>query len=247
MYKDKVVVITGAGNGIGLQLAKMYGSERATLVLIDRDIVALKNIAAQLMGQSNDVYTYGIDLQSVKDIVRTIEDIEEKLGTIHILINNAGLSRWFSPYDITEQQWDEVLDSNLKGTFFMARECAKVMKKHGGGRIVNIASTRAFMSEPNSEAYAASKGGIVALTHALAISLGSDNITVNCISPGWIETKDYEQLREVDHHQHPSQRVGTPADIGRACFFLTDAKNDFITGENITIDGGMTKKMIYIE
>ena len=101
------------------------------------------------------------------------------------------------------------------------------------------------MSEPCSEAYAASKGGIVALTHALAASLAADKIQVNCISPGWIETGDYEALKEADHLQHFAGRVGKPDDIARACLFLTSGGNEFISGTNITIDGGMTRKMIY--
>jgi NAD(P)-dependent dehydrogenase (short-subunit alcohol dehydrogenase family) len=117
-------------------------------------------------------------------------------------------------------------------------------KTSGGGSIVNIASTRAFMSEPGSEAYAASKGGIVALTHALAASLAPDKIRVNCISPGWIETRDYESLREADHKQHFSGRVGKPNDIARACLYLAAPGNEFINGENIIIDGGMTRRMI---
>ncbi|MNI76721.1 3-oxoacyl-[acyl-carrier-protein] reductase FabG [compost metagenome] len=114
-----------------------------------------------------------------------------------------------------------------------------------GGSIINIASTRALMSEPNSEAYAASKGGIVSLSHALAVSLGQDHIRVNCISPGWIETGDYEGLRSIDHEQHPAGRVGKPADIVKACLYLTDPENDFVTGTEMIIDGGMTRKMIY--
>lgn len=103
------------------------------------------------------------------------------------------------------------------------------------------------MSEPGSEGYAASKGGIYSLTHALALSLTEWHITVNSISPGWIQTHDYEQLRAEDHSQHPSGRVGKPEDIARMCVFLCQDENDFINGENITIDGGMTKKMIYWE
>ena len=116
-----------------------------------------------------------------------------------------------------------------------------------GGAISNMASTRAMMSEPNSESYAASKGGIVALTHALASSFSELNITVNSISPGWIETGDYEALKPSDHSQHLSNRVGKPDDIARACLYLANPDNNFITGTNLTIDGGMTKKMIYEE
>ncbi len=121
------------------------------------------------------------------------------------------------------------------------------MRSSGGGSIVNIASTRALMSEPHSEAYAASKGGILSLTHAMAISLGPDRITVNAICPGWIETGDYSQLRAIDHSQHPAGRVGTPMDIARACLYLTDPHNDFVTGAELVVDGGMTRRMIYAD
>lgn len=116
-----------------------------------------------------------------------------------------------------------------------------------GGAIINLASTRAIMSEPDSESYAATKGGIVALTHALAASFSKENITVNSISPGWIETGDYEALSDKDHKQHFSNRVGKPEDIGRACLYLTASENDFVTGVNLIVDGGMTRKMIYEE
>ena len=117
---------------------------------------------------------------------------------------------------------------------FFAQEAAKRMKEaKTGGAIVNIASTRAFMFEPDSEAYAASKGGLIALTHALAASLSKDSIVVNSISPGWIETGDYTALRPIDHAQHLSNRVGRPQDIVKACFYLTDPDNRFVTGTNI--------------
>jgi NAD(P)-dependent dehydrogenase (short-subunit alcohol dehydrogenase family) len=113
--------------------------------------------------------------------------------------------------------------------------------------IINLSSTRALMSEPNSEAYAATKGGIISLTHALAASFSKDNITVNSISPGWIETGNYQALRQSDHEQHFSNRVGEPLDIARACLYLSDEKNNFVNGTNLVIDGGMTRKMIYEE
>jgi hypothetical protein len=178
-------------------------------------------------------------------VVKLIEKTEERYGRLDILINNAGFGCWKSPYDLTVEEWDSVINTNLRGTFLCSREAAKIMRKSGGGSIVNIASTRAIMSEPDSESYAASKGGILALTHALAVSLGPDRIRVNAISPGWIETGDYEKLREIDHLQHPAGRVGKPEDIARACLFLTADENSFITGINLVIDGGMTRKMIY--
>ena len=167
---------------------------------------------------------------------------------IDILINNAGKGGFKSLYEIKIEEWDDVLNTNLRSVFLGSREAAKYMRHNNeGGSIVNIASTRAIMSEANSETYAASKGGIVAITHALAASLSNERIRVNAISPGWIETGDYSKLTKLDHEQHFSKRVGKPADIARACMYLTSAENDFVTGINLVVDGGMTRKMIYEE
>jgi NAD(P)-dependent dehydrogenase (short-subunit alcohol dehydrogenase family) len=171
--------------------------------------------------------------------------ISEKYERLDILINNAGFGIWKSPFELLTEEWDSVINTNLRGTFLCSRGAATIMKRGKGGVIVNIASTRALMSEPNSEAYAASKGGIVSLTHAMAASLSGHNIRVNCISPGWIETGDYGSLKATDHQQHFSGRVGKPDDIAKACFWLTDTANNFVNGANIIIDGGMTRKMIY--
>lgn len=244
-YQNKTVIVTGAGNGIGSVVAAHYAREGATVALWDRDAEGLRNIQASLEKEGYKVISRVIDLANPDEIVLGIEEERESLGSIDILINNAGLGKAASPYELAVDDWDYVLNTNLRGTFLCAREAAKIMKQIGKGAIVNIASTRALMSEPDTEAYAASKGGILALTHALAISLGPDHITVNSISPGWIETGDYGQLKPTDHAQHPAGRVGKPEDIARACLYLTSPDNDFITGANLVIDGGMTRKMIY--
>nr|WP_295925256.1 SDR family oxidoreductase [uncultured Dyadobacter sp.] len=246
-YHNKTVIVTGAANGIGSVVAAHYARQGARLALWDRDLQGLQNVRATLEQEGFKVYTRIIDLSNPDEIVVGMEEEKELLGSIDILINNAGLGKTMSPYELPVDEWDYVLNTNLRGTFLCAREAAKVMKQNGRGAIINIASTRALMSEPNTEAYAASKGGILALTHALAISLGPDHITVNAISPGWIETGDYSQLRASDHAQHPAGRVGKPDDIARACLYLTNPDNDFITGANLIIDGGMTRKMIYEE
>ena len=185
------------------------------------------------------------DVSKPEEINKMIQETEKKYKTIDVLINNAGISEFISPYDISSETWDNIINTNLRSVFLCSREAAMVMRKRKQGSIVNIASTRALMSEPNSEAYAASKGGIVALTHALAASFSKDNIQVNCISPGWIETGNYDNLRNVDHLQHYSGRVGKPEDIARACLYITGSENNFINGSNLVIDGGMTKKMVY--
>jgi len=244
-YQDKVVIVTGAGNGIGSVIAAHYAKSGAIVSMWDRDENALKQTQQMLEKDGGNVSVKVIDITSPEKIADAMSEVQQSLSRIDVLINNAGLGRSSSPYELSVEDWDYVINTNLRGTFLCAREAAKVMRSNKKGSIVNIASTRALMSEPDTEAYAASKGGILALTHALAISLGPDQITVNAISPGWIETGDYNKLKKSDHEQHPAGRVGKPDDIARACLYLTDPANDFITGINLVIDGGMTRKMIY--
>ncbi|MED4925219.1 glucose 1-dehydrogenase [Anoxybacillus geothermalis] len=244
----KTVIVTGGANGIGKAVSAMFAKQGANVAIVDRDVKKGEAFAEQLRADGRHAIFVAADVRKVSDIERFVNETASRFGRIDYLINNAGVSRWRSPYELTVDEWDDVLSTNLRSAFFASREAAKYMRRNAkGGAIVNIASTRAFMSEPNSEAYAASKGGLVALTHALAVSFSADRIRVNCISPGWIETGDYGQLRDVDHGQHPAGRVGKPDDIARACLYLCEEENDFITGANFVIDGGMTRKMIYIE
>jgi NAD(P)-dependent dehydrogenase (short-subunit alcohol dehydrogenase family) len=146
---------------------------------------------------------------------------------------------------LTIAEWRRVLDVNLTAAFLLAKSAEKALRATKGA-FVSIASTRAEMSEPNTEAYSATKGGLVALTHALAMSLAP--VRVNCVSPGWIAVKDYDKLRRKDHVQHPAGRVGRPEDISEIVAWLLDGeRSGFVTGANFTVDGGMTRKMIYEE
>ncbi|MES5101060.1 SDR family oxidoreductase [Agrobacterium sp. BA1120] len=161
---------------------------------------------------------------------------------LELLVNNAGIAGPNNGpiHELSLADWRKVTDSHLTGAFLMTRSAVPLMGE--GASIVNMASTRAFMSEPETEAYAASKGGLVALTHALAVSLGP-KIRVNAIAPGWIT--DDTDLREKDQKQHPVGRVGRPKDIADAVVYLASA--GFMTGQVLVLDGGMTKKMIYEE
>ncbi|RXT06355.1 SDR family NAD(P)-dependent oxidoreductase [Ammoniphilus sp. CFH 90114] len=246
-FQDHVVMVTGAGRGIGKAIAIAYAEQGAKVIIADKSLEEANQTANQIQQTGGECLVVALDIRNIDKLEEGVQQITDKYEKITILINNAGVSFWKSPYELTMEEWDDVMNTNLRGTFFLSREVAKVMKQNGGGSIVNISSTRAIMSEPHSEAYAASKGGILALTHALAVSLGRDRIQVNAISPGWIETGDYEALQERDHQQHPANRVGKPSDIARACLYLTNPLNDFISGTNLIIDGGMTRKMIYEE
>jgi hypothetical protein len=247
MFKDKVVIVTGASNGIGKAIAKAYLQEEAYVVLADIDESQGKQLLDSIEQKEKALFIK-TDVRSETEIIHLVHTTKAKFGKIDILINNVGKGVFKSFYDLTIEEWDDVINTNLRSVFLCSREVAKIMRDQDSkGSIINMSSSRAYMSEPNTESYSASKGGIMAITHALANSLADAHITVNSIAPGWIETKDYENLREIDHEQHLSKRVGKPEDIARACLFLTNPQNNFITGTNLMVDGGMTVKMIYEE
>ena len=233
MLKNKIVVVTGAAQGIGKSIAENFAAQQATVIALDIEEVKIDGVEFRRCNVGN-----------FNEVIKTFASINNDHGAIHILINNAGISEFKSIWEVDEKEWDRVLDTNLKSVFICSREAARFMTEDIRS-IVNMASTRAFMSEPHTETYSASKGGIYALTHSLAATLSENSIRVNSIAPGWIHTGDEKDLRPIDHQQHWSGRVGKVDDIARACLFLCDSKNDFITGECLKIDGGMAHKMIY--
>lgn len=246
--KGKRVFITGGAKGIGAAMAGMFSEAGARVAFCDTDRPEGNRLSAALPGENR---FYETDVTDAAALTDTIRDVFSRWGDIDILINNVGIGLFSPLTESTVEQFDRVLATNLRPVFILSRLWAIHRNHEDGkkryGRIVNISSTRYLQSEAGTEGYAASKGGIVSLTHALAVSLSDYNITVNCIAPGWIETGDYTKLKREDHLQHPSGRVGRPDDIARTCLFLCREENDFINGQNITVDGGMTRKMIYVE
>jgi len=244
-FKGKSIIITGGANGIGEGIALAFGKLGAIVCIVDVNEQKGHGVVKKIEENGGRAIFFKTDVSKEEDIINLIRNVIDKIGKLDILINNAGISA-FKPFlSLSTDEWDHVINTNLRSVFISSREAAKVM--NNGGRIINMASTRAIMSEPNSEAYAASKGGIVSITHSLAASLQPNGITVNCISPGWIQVDQNEELKETDHLQHWSNRVGKPEDIAKACIYLADPENNFINGQNIIIDGGMTRKMIYEE
>nr|WP_229595308.1 SDR family oxidoreductase [Rossellomorea vietnamensis] len=242
--KSKIVCITGGASGIGKTLVEEFAREGAMVEFVDKDVEKGKEHSDMLNAEGYNTRFHEADVGVHDEVKGVFNKIKEDHGVLDVLINNAGVSRFMSFWEMEPDDWNSILSSNLSSVFYCSREAAPLMKDQGGC-IINMASIRASMSEPDTEAYSATKGGIVSLTHSLAITLSEVGIRVNSISPGWIQTEDYDTLRDIDHSQHPSGRVGKPGDIARACLFLAHPDNDFITGENIVIDGGMTRKMMY--
>jgi len=228
----KTALVTGAGRGIGRAVAARLLADGWRVVAADRD--------ADGPPGSRTVRADVADEAAVAALVAGIAATE---GRLDGLVCNAGFGINKPLADLMLAEWSSVLATNLTSSFLLAR-AAEALLRAARGAIVTIASTRAHQSEPNSEAYAASKGGLVALTHALAASLAPD-VRVNCISPGWILTRGPPPT-PADHAQHWAGRVGTPTDIAAAASFLLGAEAGFITGAEFVVDGGMTRKMIYV-
>ncbi|MDN5291998.1 MAG: hypothetical protein PWQ06_2237 [Anaerophaga sp.] len=240
--KDKRAIVTGGAKGIGKAIAIALEESGAKVWVIDKDKKALDDLRQHYPW----IHTSHFDLADAGEILKFFRQIEVEWRNADILINNAGLSRFKPLRELSVEEWDYIINSNLRAAFICAREFVKTHSDGKYGRIIQIASTRHLMSEPGGEAYGASKGGIVSLTHALANSLSGTGITVNCISPGWIHNGNPEELRPEDHSQHPSGRVGKPSDIASLILWLCLPENDFVNAENIYVDGGMTRKMIYV-
>jgi NAD(P)-dependent dehydrogenase (short-subunit alcohol dehydrogenase family) len=250
----KTVLITGGAQGIGKGITRHLLQLGMSVVMADIDAEAGEETANEYQSRGN-IFFCKTDTAKESEIQNAIRFTLEKVGELDALVNNAGIAQPFTaPVEqLSLSDWNRILQTNLTGYFLCAKHAIPSLRKQKGA-IVNIASTRALQSQPHSEAYAASKGGIVALSHALAVSVGPD-IRINCISPGWIETSRWQKernkkplkLSSEDHSQHPVGRVGDPHDIAAMVAFLISDEAGFITGQNFVVDGGMTKKMIYTE
>lgn len=240
------VFVTGAAHGIGRAIVETF--------VTAGDLVAFCDIDSKLGGEvaaTTGARFFNLDVCDKAALESAMQTLLNEWGDLDIIVNNVGIGGFEPITESSIENFERVINTNLRSTFITSRLLAIHREKMGAtntyGRIVNLCSTRYLQSETGTEAYAASKGGIWSLTHALAVSLAQYNITVNCIAPGWISVNEGEILRTEDHAFHLSGRVGKAEDIANTCLFLCNKKSDFINGQCITVDGGVTKKMIYPE
>jgi NAD(P)-dependent dehydrogenase (short-subunit alcohol dehydrogenase family) len=231
----KVALVSGGARGIGAAIAHRLARDGWHVVVADRDPSGSAPPGGRYVA---------CDVADEAAVGSLLADIASQEARLDALVCNAGINVRRPIAELTLAQWSMVLRTNLTSTFLLARAGERMLRA-GKGAVVTIASTRAHMSEANTEAYAASKGGLVALTHALSISL-SPEVRVNCISPGWIVTKG-DPPRALDHAFHPAGRVGMPDDVAALTAFLVGPDSGFITGGEFIVDGGVTRKMIYPE
>jgi len=240
--RHKVAVVSGAAHGIGRATTRRLLDDGWLVGALD---VAGADLERAFGKQARRVLAIEGDVALEATAKHAITATIERFGQLDGVVSNAGIMIRKPIRQLTLEEWHRVLDVNLTAAFLLAKAAEKPLRQTKGAFIA-IASTRAAMSEADTESYSASKGGLVALIHALAISLAP--VRVNCISPGWIAVKDYDRLRRKDHVQHPAGRVGRPEDIAEIVAYLLDGdRSGFVTGANFTVDGGMTRKMIYEE
>jgi NAD(P)-dependent dehydrogenase (short-subunit alcohol dehydrogenase family) len=251
-FEGQVFLVTGGGRGIGRAIARRLAADGARVCIVDRDRRAGVD-AAREYGPS--VRFVAADITREPDVRGAVASCVAWGKRLDGVVNNAAIAdpRLGPIQAVRLTAWQRIIDINLTGAFLVTKHTIRHLRRRRGA-IVNLGSTRALQSQPNTESYAASKGGIVALSHALSVSLGPA-IRVNCISPGWIATDELlprdrrrkPVLSRADHAQHPVGRVGRPDDVAGLCAWLLSEEAGFVTGQNYVIDGGMTRKIIYVD
>ncbi len=242
--EDKVAIVTGAGRGIGLGIALAFAREGARVALCDIDDSLLDSALVDIKALGSQGLAFRMDVTSKDQIQSVIRDVLDQWGAIDILVNNAGIYEVLPIEEITEKQWDRMLNVNLKGAFLCCQAVIPCMKRQGSGRIVSIASSAGKTGGTLAGAhYSVSKAGIICLAKQLARELGSFGITVNAVAPGRIDTPMIhiasDEENEAFRLRTPMGRLGTPEDVANAVVFLASEEASFITGEILDVNGGL--------
>lgn len=238
----KVAIVTGANTGIGQGIALALAAAGADVALVGRSAASETADKVRALGRKAEIVS--ADLSTIEPVQRVVDETVEKLGGLHILVNNAGIIRRADSVDFTEEDWDAVMDTNLKSVFFLCQAAAKQMIPNGGGKIINIASMLTFQGGIRVPSYTASKSGIGGLTKLLANEWASKGICVNAIAPGYIATNNTDALQKDETRNRqimeriPAGRWGDPADLGGAAVFLASSASDYVQGHILAVDGG---------
>jgi len=246
--KEKVAIITGGNGGIGRGIAERLAAAGSDVVVVARNQEKIQETVQGIQRQfKRRVLGLRCDVSKQEEIQRMMETVRENLGKINILVNNAGVNIRKMPQDYEAADWDRILDTNLRGPFLCCHAVYPFMKETGAGKIINIGSMTSIFGGAKLAPYGASKGGIVQLTKSLATAWGPDNIQVNAILPGFIDTdltiqarKDIPGLHERVEARTPAGRWGIPADLAGTAVFLSSAASNFVTGTAIPVDGGFS-------
>jgi len=243
MVKDRVTVITGASRGIGRSIALAFAAAGAKIVAADVTLEGCQKLVDELAAQGVEGLAVECNVTSKEDAERLVDTAVEKFGRIDVFINNAGITRDGMLMRMKDEDWDAVLNINLRGAFICTRAVAKVMTKQRGGRIINIASIVGQMGNAGQANYCASKAGLIGLTKSNARELAKRSITVNAVAPGFIATAMTdalpEKVRQELAAQIPLERLGSSDDIANAVLFLASDESSYITGQVLAVNGGM--------
>lgn len=241
--EDKVAIITGGSQGIGKAIALLLAEKGVNIAVSDINREKAEEALREIESLGRKGLAIGVDVSNYNEVEAMVKKVVDTFGAIHILVNNAGITRDSLIIRMKEEDWDAVLDVNLKGTFNCTKAVLKYMTKQKGGRIVNIASIVGVMGNPGQANYVASKAGIIGFTKSAAREYSSRDITVNAVAPGFIDTAMTQalptEIREKLSKQIPMERFGTPIDVAQAVRFLVSDEANYITGQVIHVNGGM--------
>ena len=246
----KACLVTGGGSGIGRAVCLLFAREGAQVAAADMDVESAERTAAEIRGRGGSALAVEVDVSRAESVRRMVETTIENLGRIDVLVNNAGFGFAATVVQTEESDWDRLMSVNLKGVYLGCKYTVPVMARQGCGSIVNTASAAGLVGVPDRAAYCASKGGVIAMTRAMALDHVKDGIRVNCIAPGTVEspyfdeifarTEDPAALRRQMEGRHPMGRLGTPEEVAQGILYLASDESSFVTGSVLSVDGGMT-------